>query len=48
MRQQYIEENATKEDLDDAFQERLVWNKLVADQRTSKKRAKRYFWCSIT
>ena len=41
IRVQHIDEAAEKEDLDDAFQERLVWNKLVAEQRTSKKRAKR-------
>ncbi len=41
MRQQHIEETAENEDLDDAFQERLAWNKHVAEQKTSKKRAKR-------
>ena len=41
MRQQHIQDNAEKDDLDDEFQMRLIANKIADDERTSKKRAKR-------
>ena len=40
-RQQIIQENAEKEDREIEFQEKLLANKLAAEERTSKKRAKR-------
>ena len=42
MRQQHIQENAEKDDLDEEFQEKLARNMMADDERTSKKRAKRY------
>ena len=41
IRQQYIEENAEKDDLEMEFQIKLAQNQMEAEQRTSKKRAKR-------
>ena len=41
-RQEFIQKGAEKEIKDIEFQERLMANKLAADQRTNKKRAKRY------
>ena len=41
-RQAFIQNCAGKEIKDIEFQEKLMANKLAADQRTSKKRAKRY------
>lgn len=42
IRLQYIEESAEKEDLEKEFQEKLIKNYVEAEERTSKKRAKRY------
>jgi hypothetical protein len=42
IRQQYIQENADKDDLEMEFQIKLAQNQMEAEQRTSKKRAKRY------
>lgn len=41
IRQQHIQENAVKEDLELEFQEKLARNYIEAEERTSKKRAKR-------
>lgn len=41
IRQQYIQENAEKDDLEIEFQIKLAQNQMEAEQRTSKKRAKR-------
>ena len=42
IRQQYIQESAVKEDLDMEFLGRVAKNRLEAEARTEKKRAKRY------
>lgn len=41
IRQQFIQENAVKDDQEMEFQERLAKNYIEAEERTSKKRAKR-------
>lgn len=41
IRQQFIQENAVKDDLEQEFQERLAKNHIEAEVRTAKKRAKR-------
>lgn len=41
-RQDYIQKTAQKEDLELEFQEKLARNHILAEERTSKKRAKRY------
>ena len=43
IRQQYIQEEAEKEDNELEFQEKLAKNFIEAEERTSKKRAKRYY-----
>ena len=41
IRQQHIAESAKKDDLELEFQERLARHRIEAEERTSKKRAKR-------
>jgi len=42
IRQQHIEETAKKDDLEEEFQQKLAKHRIEAEERTSKKRAKRY------
>ena len=41
IRQQHIQENAVKEDLEVEFQEKLAKHRIEDEERTAKKRAKR-------
>ncbi len=42
LRQQCIDEGAKKEMMEEEFQDKLVKNYIQAEERTGKKRAKRY------